>query len=40
METDDVGTGETGPLRSLVVVCSYHHNNKEKVVRARRTARS
>lgn len=34
VETDEVGTGEAGPLRSLVVVCSYHHNNTEKVARA------
>lgn len=40
METGEVGTGNPEAVRSLVVVCSYHHNNKEKVVRARRTARS
>gem|GEM_PF-1167152 len=34
METGQVGTGEAGPPRSLVVVCSYHHNNTEKVARA------
>ncbi|NLX48278.1 MAG: flavodoxin [Methanospirillum sp.] len=32
MELDETGRGEA--LRSLVVVCSYHHKNTEKVARA------
>ncbi len=32
MEQDEIGQGEA--VRSLVVVCSYHHKNTEKVARA------
>jgi flavodoxin len=34
METGETGTGEAEALRALVVVCSYHHMNTEKVARA------
>jgi flavodoxin len=34
METAETGTGNAEAPRSLVVVCSYHHHNTEKVARA------
>jgi flavodoxin len=34
METGVTGTGGAEAVRSLVVVCSYHHKNTEKIARA------
>ncbi|MEN6341021.1 MAG: flavodoxin family protein [Methanospirillum sp.] len=34
MEKDEIETGRSAALRSLVVVCSYHHGNTEKIARA------
>ncbi len=34
MGTGEVGAGDAEAVRSLVVVCSYHHKNTEKVARA------
>ncbi len=34
METGGVVAGDAGAVRSLVVVCSYHHKNTEKVAHA------
>jgi flavodoxin len=34
MEKSENGTGEAEAVRSLVVVCSYHHKNTEKIARA------
>lgn len=34
METGGSQTGEADAVRSLVVVCSYHHGNTERVARA------
>ena len=34
METNEIETGNTKALRSIVVVFSYHHNNTEKIANA------
>lgn len=34
METGEIGAGDAEAVRSLVVVCSYHHKNTEQIARA------